>query len=248
MDHQSLVNVLGILREIKRAQGKHTTAQLIGQWAGPVVAAQSTVHKVAAYVTDQIAEARAVINASQLADEAKQGIQQALSGLEQAFSLTGINANPQSHLRDIDGAIANFVILLSAMHLDTHPEAPEEAKDLAKEVEVLVSAFDDVALDPLVRDIAKRHLQTLATLLKHIPIFGLEPALATYFELITKLRRADIHTTQASKDALDPAFEKINSWGTRLKGLDETWNAGARWVGRAGKAAVSLLTYLGGGQ
>ena len=97
----------------------------------------------------------------------------------------------------------------------------------------------------MVRDVAKKHLATLSTLLRHIPIFGLEASLLAYFELITKLRRADSQTTPEAKAALDPLMEKVKTWGGRLSTIDEIVNKGANLIERA-KGMAPLLQYLPG--
>lgn len=247
VDQQPLVNVLGILRLLRAGEGR-PTLDLIANWTDRPVVGQSELLRIAAYVFDQVEAASTVIESSQLGDEAKMGIRRSLDGLRNAFALPHLSGPAVNQIGDIGGAIANFVILLSAMHIETDPQSAQEAEDLAKEVDALRDAFNDEGLDPLVRSTAKKHLEILATLLRHIPVFGLEAALVTYFELITKLRRADIHTSEKSKSKLNPLFDRINEWGKRLKAMDDTWNSGARWVSRAGKAGGELLTYLGGGQ
>ena len=95
----------------------------------------------------------------------------------------------------------------------------------------------------MVRDVAKRHLVILSTLLRHVPVFGLEGALATYFELVLKIRRTDAHTTPTAQAKLDPLFNKVKTWGERLGVLDKAWNSGSRLLEHAGKAQ-DLLQYI----
>jgi hypothetical protein len=204
---------------------------------------QAAVARVASYLIEQVDEAKLVIANSQLADEAKHGVQDSLFKVATAFSLAGINGAPKQYVPDVAGAISNLVILLSASGIETQARTPKEAEDLAKEVEGLIQAFDDPGLDPVVRDLGKQHLQILATMLRHVSIFGVEAAMATYFELVIKVRRADANTTPEQKAATSPLMDKINGWGKALTALDKAYNQGARWFAR-GKIGLALLGFI----
>jgi hypothetical protein len=122
---------------------------------------------------------------------------------------------------------------LSAGGVETETPVPEEAVELAAEVEALVKAVDELKLDPIVADIAKRHLQILSTMLRHVNVFGLEAALATYFDLVFKLRRADASTSHEEQEAAKPLIEKIDGLQKKLGILDKLWNHSAKWITRA---------------
>ena len=245
VDYRSLSNVLAILRLIKTHGEAESGIALIRKWAAGtnVVVSETAIIRTAGYIIEQVEEAKTVIHQSQLADEAKHGVQESLDGLASAFSLAGMHSASNSHIRNLSGAIANFVILLSASGVETQPQPPEEAIDLAKEVEDLMPEFDSPDLDPVVRELAKRHLQILATMLRHVPVFGLEAALATYFELVLKVRRADANTGEKQKKAVEPLMDKINGWQQKLAALDKAWNQGARWLTR-GKSGLALLGFI----
>jgi len=140
--------------------------------------------------------------------------------------------------------IANFAILLEAAGVRSNHAVPVEALNLAKDVEELTAAFDDAALDPVVRDIAKRHLTVLATLLRHMPIFGMEAALATYFELVVRLRRASTNTSEESQKAAKPLMERLQNLREAFEAVDKVWNIGVRWIGAAKGVGGLLLTYI----
>jgi len=127
--------------------------------------------------------------------------------------------------------------------LPSQSDAPSEAVDFAREVDEFVVRFEDDALDPVVRDIAKKHMVILATLIRHVPIFGLEAALSTYFDLVLKLRRADSQSSEQSKGALDRLIGTVTTWGERIQSLDKMMNAGANLIDRA-KPAGHLLQYI----
>jgi hypothetical protein len=231
---------LGILRLLKAGQDGVSALTAVRAWAG--VSDNAAIMKVAAYVIEQADLARTVIANSALAEEAKVGVLTTIDGVSNAFSLGEVNTSWKNHIRDVSAAIANLVILLSALGINTNPETPAEAIDLIKEIETMMASFDDTTLDPAVRDIGKRHMAVLATLLRHIPIFGLEAALTTYFELVMKLRRADIGTTEASHTKLQSLFAGMKNWGDRLGSLDRLWNSGAKLIEHA--ESSGLLTYL----
>lgn len=242
MDNQSLSNVLGILRLVRDANPNLTGIQMIQSWAGEKIP-ESGVLKVAAYVNEQAAEALTVIMNSQMPDEAKRGILEALSGVQKAFSLNQLSTQPLQHVKSVTSAVSNLVMILSIAQIDVEPQPPDEAKGLAEQVEELISQFDNGALDPVVREVAKQHLQTLATLLRHVHIFGLEAAWATYFELLAKLRRAEASSTPESKKESKPLSETIKSWANTFKSLDSICNAGGRMIGRA-KTVGGLISYF----
>lgn len=240
MDHQSLTNVLGILRVVKANPNK-VGADVIRVWVG-LGEKESAILKVASFIIEQVQTAQTVINNSHLNPEAKEGVLDTLGKMAAAFSLKGLASHTAATIGNVPGAISNFAILLSAMGIEMEPSVPDEATELAKEVETLMAQFDDGDLDPIVREMAKRHLATLATLLRHIPIFGLEAAMTTYFEMIMRLRRADANTSDKSQEKMTPLFQHLENWWGRLQALDKIWNVGARWVGHADKA-MHLLNY-----
>lgn len=242
MDHQSLRNVLGILRLTKDSSSR-SAVDLIREWTGGAGKEETSVLRVAAYIQEQVSNARTVISASQLSEEAKLGVQITLDGLQNAFSLNYITTSPANHLGNVAASISNLVILLDFVQGPSRQAPPKEAEELVDEVAELLDLFDDVELDPVVRDTAKRHLAILSTLLQHIPIFGVEAALVTYFELMMKVRRADVGTSDASRAKLNPLWEKMQTWGERLGTIDKLWNTGARLLGHA-KNAQELLSYL----
>jgi hypothetical protein len=199
--------------------------------------------RVSAYLIEQIYLAKVVIAESGLAEEAKAGVNSALKALELAFSLGNIT-NPMAALYvNAPTYISSFVILLSASGISTEEVKIKEADDLAADIRNLIKEFEDVTLDPVVRDIARKHLSVLETLLRQIKIFGLEPALSIYWDLMLKLRRADVGSSAASKAALNPLFETIKKWGERMGAIDKAVNSGANLLERVG-GAKNLLEYI----
>ncbi len=261
MDDQSLRNVLAILRMIQIDGSDHDGASVSAiqfiRYLATGVRPRNRVNRnrldreddgvslarVAAYLLDQFSEARQVIDSSQLVEEAKVGVRSALTALNNAFQIGALRNSLGPLANSAPGYISNFVILLSAAGLPVNETVPAEAKDLAAEIDEVAARFSDKAIDPVVREIAAKHLATLATLLRHIPVFGVEAALQSYFELLMKLRRADSKSTPESKSRLDSLMASVKSWGDKLQTLDGMINTGANLLDRAGKAAP-LLQYL----
>jgi hypothetical protein len=233
--------VLGILRLIREANPNHTAAQLIQEWAGDkAVISQSAILKVASYVTEQVDEAKVIIANSDIDPESRHGVDKALEGLTNAFSLGNLGAHPRQKMGDVSVAISSVKILLQSGGLSVGSETPEDAVELAKQVEELMNAFNDGDLDPNVREIAKRHLQILATMLRHLPIFGLEAAMTTYFELVLRVKRANEASGASQKAAAKPLLERIKSVGATMKSWDDMWTVAVKWIG-IGKAGAKLL-------
>lgn len=243
MDNQPLVNFLGILRLINSASpnpGK-TAYQIIQQWVG----ADSDIRtlKVAQYVIEQTNLATTVIANSQLSDEAKVGVLSTMDGVATGFSLDKGHTQFSHHVPDLRAAISNMVILLSALGLDSNPTNPPEIKDLQKQIDEVLSAFDDAEIDPVLKDVAKRHLGILSVMLSHVHVFGTESALTAYFELMLKIRRSDIGSSEKSHKKVRPIFQKIKDWGDILTAIDKAWNSGAKLLTKADKAK-DLLNHL----
>jgi len=242
MDSQSLTNVLAILRLLGAGNNNISTADMVRQWAGNDPS-EEAVLKVASYVLEQVEMARSVIEASGLVAEAKTGVMETLNQLRGAFSIVGIHTAFGSFMKNIPSSISNLVILLSAAGLPASISVPEEASSLIAEIADVMALFDDPAIDPPVRDVAKRHLQILSTLLQHIPIFGLEPALTTYFELMMKVRRADTGSSDDAHKQTAGLWDRMKEWGGRIDTIDKIVNSGARLLSHGDKI-TGLLKYL----
>lgn len=244
MDHQSLSNVLGMLRKLKDENPNITGVKLIQKWTGVAASDPGAVLRVAVNFVEQIREAGTVVENSALSEESKAGMRVGLKGLESSFSLGGIQGTVKSNLPHIEVLIANFAIILEAAGVESSPKIPQEARELAEEIDSLIGAFEDPALDPVIRDIGRRHLATLSTLLRHIPIFGLEAALSVYFEMVVRLRRASVNTSEESQKAAKPIMEKLQGLREKFETVDKLWNIGAKWVGAAKGVGSLLLTYI----
>lgn len=255
MDDQSLQNVLSLLRRIQSGGQEITAINFIktlatGQNFSNYIqmpsdrdADESSVIRIAAYIIDQVKQARVVIDNSQLVEEAKAGVRASLDDLLNVFSLGRLGNGLSEIAARAPGYISNFVILLSSAGFPVSHSTPKEADDLASEIDAFLSKFDDEKLDPVVRQIAKKHMALLSMLLRHIPIFGLEPAMQTYFEMVMKMRRADSKSSEDSKTALNTVLSVVKTWKDRIISLDEVVNSGASLLERA-QVLTPLLQYL----
>ncbi len=242
MDAQSLTNVLGILRLMKLRKNNTSTLDAIREWSGPT-ATEEVALRVASYALEQIRIAQGVINSSQLTDEAKAGVNGTLMGMANAFSLGNLGTPFSSHINNIAASISNFVILLSASGIAEASNLPDEVPDLISDIAETMQLFDDECIDPAVREVAKRHLQILSTLLQHIPIFGLEAALTSYFEMMMKIRRADSGSNAASHAKTETLWSRMTTWGSRLESVDKIINSAVK-LGDKAEKAIGLLDYI----
>lgn len=241
MDAQSLTNILGLLRKL-RENPDESSLTALKRWAGDG-ASEENLLRVASYLIEQIKIARQIINESQLSGEAKAGVNGTLKGLIDAFSLPNLGRPINLSLRDIPGSISNFAILLSASGLSDQPDIPKDMRELANEVREAIAQFNDPQIDPAVKDVAQRHLQILATMLDHIPIFGLEAAMTAYFELMMKIRRTDSGAGEPSHKKTQGLWEKMKGWGSRMDDADKIINSAVK-IGEKAEKAIGLLDYI----
>lgn len=244
MDSQSLTNCLAVLREMTNGEVSSDSGEaVIKRLAGKVNLSDNVTLRLADHLLEQINLAVVVIRNSPMRAEAKAGVAQVLNGMSSAFSLQGLRAPWNRYVQNLTGSISNLVILLDAANVEERSEIPVEASELILDLEDTLQKVNDPALDSVVRDIAAKHLTILATLLRHIPVFGLEGALTGYFELMARVRRAEVGASPEAKEKFAPIWVKMTKWSERLGTIDKIWNAGAKIVEHADKAS-GLLTYL----
>lgn len=241
MDGRSIGNILELLRSISRMDDKLAARDVLKEWFGPDDAATCYA---AAQIIEQAQLAAAVIANSQLEPEAKSGLIQVLKGVQNAFSLHGLNSAWPSNLGNVVTSISMLGMLVSFTGGQTAPASkPKELQELVDEIADVMFAFDSSEIDPIVKNVCRRHLQILSTLLQHVPIFGVEAAMASYFELLMKIRRAEVGESAGSAKATAPLWEKIKTWGERLGSIDKIVNAGAKLLEKGEKVA-GLLEHL----
>lgn len=238
-------NVLGILRLLKNTEGlgsSHAGISYIYQWAGD--AGDNATLRVAAYVLDQASGAESLIQNSSLSDEAKQGLLQTTQALRGAFSLGGIGQAINAHLPALESSLSSFAILASATGVGKSAQKPKELDEILSDIDELKNSFDTIELDPLVKDVALKHLAVLKTLLSNIEAFGTDAAIAAYYELVIRLRRAEKSASSDTKTKLKTVWPKIEQWAGRLTIIEQAMNSGASILSDFSETAQNLLQYF----
>lgn len=227
MDYRSLIAILGILRLFRTTGPGHAAFDVIKSKLGDHTE-EAAAYRICANVVELTEIAAATITNSDLDEEAQAGILASIEGLKRAFSINGVASAWQSQLPDINGSISSLVILLSAMKISPNLETPAEAVDLANEVDELIATIEGAGLDPVTANIARRHLTMLATLLRHIPVFGLEAALLTYFELMMAMNNSMGRSREPQTEEAAGFWEVLKSWKDRFSDIEELWNKGTK--------------------
>lgn len=203
--------------------------------------------KLAAYAIEQAEATEAYVKATQLSEEAKQGLLQTTASLRNAFDLPHLNNTPvTSHLPALDTAISQYAILVSAAGLDISAPPTAEVVDLVKELDLFAASLAGAELDPLVLETATKHVAVLKALLQNVDALGVEAALAAYSELVFRLRSADLTGSAKSKQAMAKVWPEVERWAGRLAIIDQAYTQGGHLLGQLGGAAKFLLGHLPG--
>jgi hypothetical protein len=245
VDYRNLTNVLGVLRLVNAIGPNRTGVQLLAEMAknSGMVAGDAALMEMARQILQEIEQAHAAIVNSGMDPESRHGVEKALERLRSAFALAGVTSQLGTKVGDVAGAISNFTILLRGSGIEPNANTPPEAVELAEELEKLMQAFNEAGVDPAIKELCKQHLQVLATMLRHLPIFGLDAAMTTYFELLLKLKRAETQGTPEQKKAIKPLSAKIDGLKKNLMALDAIWNVGSALLTH-GKTGAQLLGLL----
>jgi hypothetical protein len=228
MAGQSLAYVLGVLRRFKSTAGMsvgNTTLDYIQKWVGGSNAA--AVAKVQISVLENTKIASSVVTNSRLSEEAKIGLLHTLAQMETMFSAGQITGSVQAYFPALDSAITNFAIVTSHIQASVSAESIEAAKNLASEIDDLISQIDSLSSDQVQREICRRHLNALSGLLKNIDAFGVDTALSAYYDMILSLRK-DLRTQTEDSSNGDGIWAKIKSIGGKLKDLNDLVETGAK--------------------
>ena len=234
--------VLGLLRRLKRTDGlslQHSSLSFLQVWAADH--SPTTVLRMSIGISEQIEDARNAINASQLSDEAKEGLLATLGGLGSAFSLGGMHTSIQSYIPALDSAITNFAIVASMVDADLPASARAEIEELAVEIEGLRATIDDYGLEMPLREAVVRQLNALIALLRNADAVGVEPALAAYFELMWQLRKTKSADDEGKKSGL---WSTVSAWSDRFTKVADLVDAGSKLLPVVEKAP-DLLKFFG---
>jgi hypothetical protein len=242
LNAKALLNVLALLRTIK-AHPEHAQGLSLLQYWSATDHAEPVVLRLSAYTQEQCDEGIRWVNDSGLPDEAKAGLLQTLNGLKAAFAIANVQNALAHYLPQIDSAIAQFSLLTAGLGLQ-QPNKPSELDDLIREIEEVLTSFGDGSVDAAVADTARKHLQVLLTLLRNVEILGVDAALAAYFELVVRLRRAESHASPPTREKLKALWPKIEQWTGRLTIIEKALESGTTLFGKAGDFGQQLLTHL----
>jgi hypothetical protein len=240
-----LGNFLGLLRLIKETGPGNAPLTLFRAWTGVENPPASMVVKLAGYAIEQAEATEAYIKATQLSEEAKQGLLQTAASLKTAFELQHLAGNAISgFIPALDAAISQYAILISAAGLDQVAPPTSEVTDLVADLDKFTSSLGAAELDPLIRETAERHVAVLKVLLQNINALGVEAALAAYSELVFRLRSADLTSSEKSKHTMATVWPEIERWAGRLTIIDQAYTQGGHLLGHLGGVAKILLTHL----
>jgi len=242
MDVQSFRHILDLYRALKDLRPDQTAFKLLYTWFD---GDEDAILKAMSRIQEQVTLAETALKNSQIPQDSIEGVQHALSGIRRVFSVHGCSSPIQSNVGNIATSITILGMLIT--FVDSGVAASAAASSIISEIisdtADLQQQFNDEEIDPLVREIADRHLQILRNFLEQIDVFGVEAALTTYFDLIIKVRRADVGASEASTAKTKPLWDRMVGLGKRLEDVDRIVNSGVKLVDRAQKAA-GLLDYL----
>jgi hypothetical protein len=246
MSSVAVAGVLNVLRQLKTTEGLtlgHSGLIYLQNWAGDH--SPSVVLRLSLGIIEQIEDARTAIWASNLSQEAKDGLLATLAGLSNAFGLVGMHNTLQSQIPALDPAITNFAIIASMVDAEITPDAKSEIDALVCDVDELCACIRASELDPVLRDAALRHLGALSALLRNAQAVGVGPAFTAYCELLWHLKGAQ--RTEESDEKREAAgfWATIAAWSDRLSNIANMCEAGAKVVPFIQKVP-DLLKYLPG--
>lgn len=245
MSTNPLASFLSLLRLIRESNPSKPPQVMFQAWAGGADIPTSTVVKIAAYAIEQAEAASTYISGTQLSDEAKQGLLQTTSSVISAFQLQHLGGHGvATFLPALDAGISQFAILISAAGLDREPAPLEEIADLVAAIDRFSGSLNDVGLDELVRETARKHLAVLKALLQHVDALGVDAAMAAYYELVLRLRSADNNSSASSKERMAKIWPEVERWAGRLAIIEQAYTQGGHLLGELGRPAQQLLTHM----
>lgn len=169
---------------------------------------------------------------------------QTTQALRAAFSLGGIHQAIRVHLPALESSLSSFAILASATGVGKSVEKVKVVIEIVDDIDQLNASLRSSGLDPLVEDIALKHLAVLKMLLSNIEAFGTDSAIAAYYELVIRLRRAEKSASADTKVALKQVWPKIEQWAGRLTIIEQAMNSGASILSDFSETAQNLLQYV----
>lgn len=244
MNYESIGNVIDLLRWLQLQDLERPTCELIAELVfgdGDRWGDSGAILKVAARFVDELETAAVIVqNSEYLTEEQKIGIYKSIMYLTEVFRARGLYTSHPSHQSHVPITIS----ALTAFRISRPDEAIKHARDLAQDVDDLIQKIDGLGLHATVAARARQHLAVLSTMLRHIGVFGIESAMATYDELIIRLGRTEgANQKPRPSSALTKLFAVVQTWSTRIAAIEKLWSAGSKMIDHVG-GAQNLLSQL----
>lgn len=242
MSELYLSSVLGILRLLKNTEGLgggQSAHQFLVKWSEPD-ADEEIVMRVAGYIQAQISGAHSFIHQSDFVPEGKAGLLETIAALKAAFGLSGLSTQINSYLPALDASLSQFAILVSIVGRGPDLKSSKDLASIIKEVEKLYQSLLKSEMDVGVRDLARKQLHILLTLLRNLEVMGVEAAMAAYAELFIRLRTATASASEQTKAEVAKFWPTIEGWSKRLGAIQKLYAAGVAIVGY-GKPLLALI-------
>lgn len=245
MSVNQLTQFLGLLRLIKRSNPGNTPLNLVVSWTGVADPPTSTVLKIAAYVTEQAEATESFIAATQLSEEAKEGLMQTARSLKTAFQLQNLSGNAvHGFLPALDAAISQYAILISAAGLETPAGASDEKDNLVQELKAFLEHPEINNLDQAIRETLIKHINLLIVLINNFEAVGPEASMSAYNELVIRLSSAHKSSSKENKNVIEKIWPEVERWAGRIAIIDSAFTQGTHLITSVGTATKSLLPLL----
>ena len=220
--------VLGLLRRLKSGSEcgmGHSALNHVEHWARG--GGQEAQFKLLIAIQSNLQEARETVERSGLLDEAKAGLFATIDTLVAAFSVGGMTNAVSNYVRDIDQSLTIFAFVTSAMQFDVPEEFVHERDALIDDLKLFIGELSNLDLDDRLRDAARRQISLIIALLKNAEAVGVEAALASYYEMVIKLRNRFAQENDEGEDS-SKFWSTVRSWSERFDSLSKLYDVAQR--------------------
>lgn len=228
-----LTNVLNILRLLANTTPTNTNA-IIGHlmtWAATTDQDSGQILKLIAYVQEQCEGALALINSLEISEEDKAGPIQTITHLRTAFNFGMMGSAISQSIPHLAASLSGFRMFVLALESDVLISDNPEIKSIIAEIVDLQAKLGSSDVDRFVRETAQRHLHILHSLLVNVDAFGIDSAMAAYFEMVVRIQKAEKIASDTSRNTMKGFWPFMKKWGDRLKSVDDAASVGVKLVG-----------------
>jgi hypothetical protein len=221
--------VLGLLRRLKSTSDLtrgNSAQQYVEVWARG--GGQEAQFRILITIQQNLVEARQVIEASGLSDEAKGGLYATIDSLIATFAIGNFQGAVSNYLLDLDTAITIFSVITSAIDFDVPEQFVTERDELVNDLNLFIEELASLDVDERLRDTARRQVSLLIALLRNAEAIGVEAALASYYEMVIKLRNRSAANPDSQSEGKSKFWSTIKSWSDRLDSLSKIYDIGQR--------------------